>query len=146
MGETRLKRTTEIVLAVIGIVLSGLLSLIGMLVNSFAGNSEFQDSIRDELATDPTIAAEDLEGFFGMIESVGPTLIIVGLVSLLFGLVGVWAIKGNKKPILAGIMLVLAAVIITLGTVGFGFVPGLLFLIGGIMCFVRKPKSSTTEL
>ena len=146
MGETRLKRTTEIVLAVIGIVLSGLLSLIGMLVNSFAGNSEFQDSIRDELATDPTLAAEDLEGFFGMIESVGPTLIVVGLVSLLFGLVGVWAIKGNKKPILAGIMLVLAAVVITLGTVGFGFVPGLLFLIAAIMCFVRKTKVVTPEV
>ncbi|WP_227521552.1 MULTISPECIES: DUF4064 domain-containing protein [Bacillus] len=141
-----MKRSTEMILAVIGIVLSGLLSMIGFLVNSLATNSDFQDSMKDELAADPALAAEDLEGFFGMIESVGPTLIIVGIVSLILGLVGTWAIKGNKKPILAGIALILAAVVITVGTVGFGFLPGLLFLIAGIMCFVRKPKVVTPEV
>jgi hypothetical protein len=55
-------------------------------------------------------------------------------------LIGVFSIKGNKKPVLAGILFIAGAVLTAIISIGFGFVPAILYLIAGIVSLVRKPK------
>jgi hypothetical protein len=140
------KRTAEIVLAVIGVILSGLFAVIGVFFNAIKDDPEFQAMMDEEMSADPALAEADMGALMGIFESVGPFLVIVGIIAGVLGIIGIVAIKGNKKPVLAGVMMILAALVIGLGTIGFGFIPGLLFLIAGIMCFVRKAKPASNEM
>ncbi|MCR2820826.1 DUF4064 domain-containing protein [Lederbergia panacisoli] len=136
-----MKRTGEITLGIIGIILSALTALMGMLF-MFAGKSEDMIPILEESLNDPTINSEgiDLNIILNMMSTAGSALIIAAILGVVLGLIGVIAIKGNKKPKLAGLMFIIGAVLIGVITIGFGFLPALLFLIAGIMCFARKPS------
>ncbi|MBM7583862.1 uncharacterized membrane protein YbaN (DUF454 family) [Bacillus pakistanensis] len=140
-----MKRTGEIVLAIIGVILSGLFAIGGLSFNALIDNPEFQEGMNQGINNDPTLTQGDIDAVISIIESVGPFLLVVGLISVILGIIGAIAIKGNKKPVLAGIMFILAALVIGLGTIGIGFLPGILFLIAGIMSFVRKPKVTTHD-
>ncbi|CAG9621111.1 DUF4064 domain-containing protein [Sutcliffiella rhizosphaerae] len=144
-----MKRTTEIVLSVIAVVLSGLTAIIGLMFNSMMADDEFRQmmesdefrqSMEQELGSNPNLEAADLDTINSIFALVGPSLLIVGILSLVLGIIGIIAIKGNKKPILAGVMLILAALVIGIGTIGFGLIPAILYLIAGIMSLVRKPQ------
>ncbi|EDL65789.1 hypothetical protein BSG1_16075 [Bacillus sp. SG-1] len=125
-------------MGIIGIILSGLFAVMGFILN--ANRGMMQEMMEQEMTRDPSLTTEDTNYIMQMIDSMGPFLIGLGLISAILGLVAVVLIKGNKKPVLAGILFILAALVVGLGTFGAGFLPGLLFLIAGIMAFVRKPK------
>ncbi|MCM3620182.1 DUF4064 domain-containing protein [Sutcliffiella horikoshii] len=135
-----MKRTAEIVMAVIAVIISGLTALVGLLMNFGMSDPEFLRMVEEEAAADPAAQGVDMAEFMDLVALAGPIWIAVGLISLVLGVIGIIAIKGNKKPVLAGVMLILAAVVIGIGTFGVGFIPALLFLIAGIMAFARKPK------
>ncbi|MGD6803756.1 DUF4064 domain-containing protein [Rossellomorea aquimaris] len=138
------KRTGEIVMGVIGIILSALFAVMGFILNANSG--AMQEMVEEEFSQDPTLTAEDTNFILQSMESVGPFLIGLGLISSILGLIAVLLIKGNKKPVIAGILFILAALVVGLGTVGAGFLPGILFLIAGIMAFVRKPKDPVSVM
>ncbi|KPB05700.1 DUF4064 domain-containing protein [Bacillus sp. CHD6a] len=135
-----MKRTAEIVMTVIAVIISGLTALFGVLMNLGMSDPELTEVMEEEMASDPAMEGMDMGGFMDLLSMAGPTLLTVGIISLILGVVGIIAIKGNKKPLLAGIMLILAALVIGIGTLGFGIIPAVLYLIAGIMAFVRKPK------
>ncbi|NMH71697.1 DUF4064 domain-containing protein [Bacillus sp. RO2] len=135
-----MKRTAEIVMTVIAVIISGLTALFGVLMNLGMSDPEFTEVMEEEMAADPAMEGMDMGGFMDLLSMAGPTLLTVGIISLILGVIGIIAIKGNKKPVLAGIMLILAALVIGIGTLGFGIIPAVLYLIAGIMAFVRKPK------
>ncbi|KMJ59070.1 hypothetical protein AB685_08370 [Bacillus sp. LL01] len=135
-----MKRTAEIVMTVIAVFLSGLTAIIGVFLNFGMSDPEFTTMMEQEMGADPAMEGMDMSSFMDMLALAGPTLLTVGILSLILGVIGIIAIKGNKKPVLAGIMLILAALVIGIGTIGFGFIPAILYLIAGIMAFARKPK------
>ncbi|GGD01606.1 hypothetical protein GCM10007216_35400 [Thalassobacillus devorans] len=49
-------------------------------------------------------------------------------------------LKGNKKPKLAGILLIVIAVMATIVTIGVAVVAGLFYIIAGVLSIVRKSK------
>jgi len=61
-------------------------------------------------------------------------------------LLAVIFITKNRKPVLSGVLFIVSALIIGIGTFGAGLVPGILYLISGIMALVRKPKPMDTAL
>ncbi|WP_082892738.1 DUF4064 domain-containing protein [Rossellomorea aquimaris] len=134
------KRTGEIVMGIIGIILSAGFSILGFLMNMGLSDPEIVSEMMSGIESDPTITTEDSTFIIGFAEAMGWYLIVLGIIASIFGIIAVLAIKKNKKPILSGIMFIIAALVIGVGTVGIGFVPGLLFLIAGIMAFVRKTK------
>jgi hypothetical protein len=141
------KRTGEVVMGVIGIILSALFSIIGIVLNMGMSNPEFMSQLEEGMESDPNIqnaemTAGDLSSIINAAESTGSYLVILGIIASILGIIAVLTIVKNKKPVLSGIMFIIAALIIGLGTIGFGFVPGLLFLIAGIMALVRKPKTT----
>jgi hypothetical protein len=138
------KRTGEVVMGIIGIVLSALFSIIGIVTNMSMGDPAIMEEMEQMMESDPAMTPQDTSFILGFAETMGWYLIVIGLIASIFGLVAVLTIVKNRKPILSGIMFILAALVIGVGTIGFGFIPGLLFLIAGIMSFVRKPKPSET--
>jgi hypothetical protein len=136
------KRTAEIVMGIIGIILSGLFAVMGFVLNTV----DLQEVMEQEINRDPSLTAEDTNYIMQMMESMGPFLIGLGLISSILGLIAVFLIKGNKRPVIAGILFILAALVVGLGTFGAGFLPGLLFLIAGIMAFARKPKEPVSQI
>ncbi|WP_421384964.1 DUF4064 domain-containing protein [Bacillus salacetis] len=138
------KRTAEIVMGVIGIILSALFAVMGFILN--ANRGELQEIMEQEINRDPSLTTEDTNYILQVMETMGPFLIGLGLISSILGLAAVLLIKGNRKPVIAGILFILAALVVGLGTFGAGFLPGLLFLIAGIMAFVRKPKEPVSMI
>ncbi|MGG1632622.1 MULTISPECIES: DUF4064 domain-containing protein [Rossellomorea] len=141
------KRTGEVVMGVIGIILSALFSIIGIVLNMGMSNPEVMSQLEEGMESDPNIqnaemTAGDLSSIINAAESTGSYLVILGIIASILGIIAVLTIVKNKKPVLSGIMFIIAALVIGLGTIGFGFVPGLLFLIAGIMALVRKPKKT----
>ncbi len=140
-----MKRTAEFVLGIIGVVTSGLFSLLGVLFSAGANMPEFQEAVEQELQNDPTLSGEDNLGLMvDTFNSLGTYIITISIISAIIGIVGVILIRGNKKPVIAGILFILASLLIGIGSIGLGFIPGILFLIAGILCFARKPKNVTT--
>ncbi|MCC5802485.1 MULTISPECIES: DUF4064 domain-containing protein [Rossellomorea] len=143
------KRTGEVIMGVIGIVLSALFSIIGIVLNMGMNSPEVMSQIEEGMESDPNLqesgmTAGDMSAIMETAESMGSYLVILGIIASILGIIAVMTIVKNKKPVLSGIMFILAALVVGLGTIGFGFIPGLLFLIAGIMAFVRKPKRTET--
>ncbi|MBS4177227.1 DUF4064 domain-containing protein [Lederbergia citrea] len=141
-----MKRTGELALGIIGIILSGLMIFVGMLFMWISKTDEFKTAMMDEFANDPSIKPEDFEMIFNFMSGAGWALIIAAVLGVIFGLIGVLNIKGNKNPKLAGWLFIAGTVSVGVISVGFGFLPALLFLIAGIMCLVRKPPVETNEI
>lgn len=143
------KRTGEVIMGVIGIVLSALFSIIGIVLNMGMNSPEVMSQIEEGMESDPNLqesgmTAGDMSAIMETAESMGSYLVILGIIASILGIIAVITIVKNKRPVLSGIMFILAALVVGLGTIGFGFIPGLLFLIAGIMAFVRKPKRTET--
>jgi Protein of unknown function (DUF4064) len=138
------KRTGEVVMGIIGIVLSALFSIIGIAANMSMSDPAIMDEMQQMMESDPAMTTQDTSFILDMAETMGWYLIVIGIIASIFGLIAVLAIVKNRRPVLSGIMFIIAALVIGVGTIGFGFIPGLLFLISGIMAFVRKPKPSET--
>lgn len=136
-----MKRTAEKVLSIISSVFT-LLGIIGFFVFAAFMKAALSDgTARSELEsqlllTDPTLGAEDVDIFFGMLESFANFswfFVIVLVISLIATIVGIIFIWNNKNPKLAGAMFILAGL--------FAFVLSLssiLLYIAGILCFTRK--------
>lgn len=141
-----MKRTVEIVLGVIGVVLSGIMSLFGFTLISAANSEEINTLLFEEFNNDPMFTIEDVEMIIGALPVMGWILVAAAVSGVVFGLIGVFSVRGNRKPKLAGAMFIIGAVLVGILTIGFGFIPALLLLIAGIMCFARKPKVQPDEL
>lgn len=139
-----MKRTVEMTLGIIGLVFSLIGVIFGMMFSSAikdpAAKAELEKALID---SDPSADAEMMETAMSIFEFAGAFLTVAAVLGLIFGLIAVLTVK--KKNKLAGGMFIAGAVLVTILSVGFGFIPGILYLIAGIMCFVRKPKPQMTE-
>lgn len=141
------KRTGEVVMGIFAIIFSFGFTVLGVLFNAGANNDEFSTSFQQSFTeSDPTLTSEDADLFLGVMQSLGTGMIWLGIIAGIIGILAVIFITKNKKPVLSGILFIVGALIIGIGTIGAGFVPGLLYLISGIMALVRKPKPMDTAL
>jgi hypothetical protein len=136
-----MKRTAEKVLSIISLVFT-LLGIIGgfafaafmkVALSDGATRSEMESQF---LLTDPTLGAEDIDIFFGIIETFADFswfFVIVLIISLIANIIGIIFIWNNKNPKLAGTMFILAGLFV------FVLSPtSILLYIAGILCFTRK--------
>ncbi|MBM7715565.1 putative membrane protein [Bacillus thermophilus] len=137
-----MKRTGEVVLGVIGIILNALLSLIG----GFFAWAATSDTTTEQMANDPTFSAnpDDADAILGLMSTFGWAVVAAAILGFIFGIIAVVNISKNKSPKLAGWMFIVGAVLTGVVSVGFGFLPALLYLIAGIMSFVRKEPAEAS--
>ncbi|TFE02494.1 DUF4064 domain-containing protein [Jeotgalibacillus sp. R-1-5s-1] len=137
-----MKRTAEGVLTIIGIVINffmigGALFFIALLNDPIA-RQEFELQFQ----SDPALAEAGFtpQQLFDLIDGLGAAFNIVVVISIILSFVALFAMRRNKKPKLAGSLLIASALLVGVATLLLGWLPALLFLIAGIMCFARKPK------
>lgn len=137
-----MKRTAEIVLTVIGIILNILMIAGVYILNALFSDEQVREDFEREMQNDPAFADAglDIAGFYDILSGVGIYFNVVVIISTILSIIAVVVVRGNRKPKLAGGLLLGSAVLVGLGTLLFGWLPSLLFLIAGIMCFARKPK------
>ena len=134
------KRTVEKVLAwianIILIVITGFLSYGSFFkVSLLKDNQEFLNFFKDELAKNPNgvnLSAEQLLDYtIQGLKMYSVLLIVLVVVALLASFL-------MKKRILSGILFLLLAIVVAVGTVGVLIPVYLLYFIVAIMLFVRK--------
>ena len=134
------KRTVEKVLAwianIILIVITGFLSYGSFFkVSLLKDNQEFLNLFKDELAKNPNglnLSAEQLLDYtIQGLKMYSVLLIVLVVVALLASFL-------MKKRILSGILFLLLAIVVAVGTVGVLIPVYLLYFIVAIMLFVRK--------
>lgn len=139
-----MKRTAEIVLGIIGALGFAFMAAIGAFAIWMQNN---RDLIEGELTTgtgDPAtdFSTEEFEMAMDFLGTGGWLLLISAIVAIVLGIVAMVLLKGNKKPVVAGIIFIATAVIVSIVTTGVGILAGLFYLIAGILCLVRKPKTT----
>lgn len=145
MREVFLKRTGELVLGIIGVVLSFLIAVGGIIFIWAAKSEELKSIFIEEAEAQALLSIDEINAMFDSLPTIGITLLIASGIGIVLGLIAVISIKGNKKPKLAGILFIVCAILIGIITVGTGFLPALFYLIAGIMCFARKPPADMKE-
>lgn len=142
-----LKRTGEFVLGIFGIILSALTILGGIFFMWASKSNEVKNALLEDPEIEYMLNSEgvDLNAIFTGMSGIGIALIIVAIIGVIFGIIAVINIKGNKNSKLAGIMFLIGAVLVGVISLGTAFLPALLYLIAGIMCFARKVPQETIE-
>lgn len=143
-----MKRTGEMVLGVIGAIYYAFIAVIGALIVWVENNrDQVQDFFSQAAADSPDagMTEADVTNMLDSIGNSGAVLLIISLLAVILGIVAMVFIKGNKKPKAAGIIFIATAVIFAVISFGAGLVGGILYLIAGIMCLVRKPKTIIYE-
>ncbi|MFS0637314.1 DUF4064 domain-containing protein [Mesobacillus foraminis] len=131
-----MKRTGEVILAILGILGYGLLAGLGSLMVFLQNNEEFLSEME-------SVGGEEVEMAMNAMESGGIMFITASILAILLGIVAIFMVKGNKKPKPAGILFLVTAILVSVVTVGIGLVPGIFYLIAGLMCVVRKPPQES---
>lgn len=139
-----IKRTGEIVLVIIGMLIYAFFALIGGFMMWLGNNSQIVEDIPPE-AQSPELSQEQLMTMIETAGAGGMMILITALVAIVAGILALVFMKGNKKPKAAGIILIVISVIGVFTMVIAGIFSGLFYLIAGIMLLVRKPKTSPTE-
>ncbi|MDL4841099.1 DUF4064 domain-containing protein [Aquibacillus rhizosphaerae] len=136
-----IKRTGEVVLGVIGALFYGIMAGVGGFLVALQGNDEIMSDFVDEMvATDPNLTQADFEGFLDGFTSISWLILISAILAIVLGIIAMILLKGNKKPKVAGIILIVTAVVVSFSSLGLGIFAGIFYLIAGIMSLVRKPR------
>lgn len=145
-----MKRTVERVLSIISAVLS-FLSLIILIMIVYAGqmmmsDPAFEEELMFEIQSNPTLYPAEAEmntdlmnNMMLVLNSLGWILVIVTVVAIILAIIG--AVKVNRNAKTAGILFIVGGILS-----GIISIPGILLLIAGTMCFVRKEKISDQQI
>ncbi|GAF66018.1 hypothetical protein BTS2_2918 [Bacillus sp. TS-2] len=138
-----MKRTGEFVLGIIGAVGYTFFTFIAIILIWFQNNEELmRDSFQRVVEQNPAqLEVMDIDLFISSIQNVSAVSILLLFAgSLIAGIIAMIALRKNKKPILAGILFIGAAVISTIFSGGVTIFAAIFYLIAGIMSVARKPK------
>jgi lipopolysaccharide export LptBFGC system permease protein LptF len=140
-----LKRTAEVTLGIIGSVFYVFSIAFGVLRLWMENNKGYLEGYMVENQSEFELTTTDmdmLQEIFNMnLAQGGILLVIMPILAIILGIVAMVLLKGNKQPVAAGIIFIATAVIYVIVTAGGGILSGLLFLIAGILCLARKPKT-----
>ncbi|UOQ49177.1 DUF4064 domain-containing protein [Gracilibacillus caseinilyticus] len=136
-----MKRTVEVVLAIIGAIVY----LFGVLFGAIFRMMEGQEGwMQEMLAENPNFNQGDIANIemqlSNGIGTMGTVLIVGSLISIIAGIVAMFFFRGNSKPKAASIILLVVGAGTTLITFGGAIFAGIFYVIAGIMGLVRKPK------
>ncbi|WP_438313312.1 DUF4064 domain-containing protein [Sporosarcina sp. FA9] len=138
-----MSRTAEKTLAIISAVFTGIaiiISFAGLSIYKIAqADPNFHNDIESDLLSDPTIGLDETALILSIIDLFGVFIwaIILGLIiSFILTIVGIIVIWKNKRPKLAGILLIIAGLL-----AGVLSLTSILLYIAGILCLTRKPPN-----
>jgi hypothetical protein len=139
------KRTAEMTLGIIGAVFYVFSVAFGILRLWMENNKGYLENYMADNQSEFELTTTDmnaLEEMFNMnLAQGGILLVILPIIAIILGIVAMVLLKGNKRPVAAGIIFIATGVVYAIITLGGGILSGILYLIAGILCLARKPKT-----
>ena len=138
-----MKRTAEIVLGIIGALGYAFMAVIGGFMLWMQNNRELMEETMTGTG-DPTtdLTMDEFDAMIDLMGAGGWVLLASAIGAIVLGIIAMVLLKGNRKPVIAGIIFIATAVIVSFVTTGVGVIAGIFYLVAGIMCLVRKPKTT----
>ncbi|RWZ52365.1 DUF4064 domain-containing protein [Halobacillus fulvus] len=143
-----MKRTVEIVLTVIGILLYAFPIVVGWVFVAFQDNPQVREEFiiaMNEASGGQEFTNMDINQVWDMMGTFAMFILISSIVGVVLGILSIFFLSKNRRPKTAGIILILTAVVLTFATVGLGLFSGGLYLIAGIVALVRKTPRPVQE-
>ncbi|PRS81647.1 MULTISPECIES: DUF4064 domain-containing protein [Bacillus] len=132
-----IKRKGEKIMGIISIILNAIGVGFGALILSLGPS--FYDEINEVLQEEgETLPIETLQA---SVNSFGTQFMVVSAIAAVLSIVGVILLKTDRRAVLSGILFLVSAVTLLIGTVGLAFAPMVLLFIIGLMSLIRKPKT-----
>ncbi|WP_226567297.1 DUF4064 domain-containing protein [Bacillus stratosphericus] len=132
-----IKRKGEKVMGIISIVLNVIGVGFGALMLSMDQSffDQFNEVLQEEGETLP------IETLQASVHAFGIQFMVVSSIGAVLTIVGVIMLKTDRRAVLSGILFLVSAITLLIGTVGLAFVPMILLLIIGLMSLIKKPKT-----
>ncbi|HLR22985.1 MAG TPA: DUF4064 domain-containing protein [Pseudogracilibacillus sp.] len=139
-----MKRTAELTLTIIGLVLSlasvAFTGFITIFFNTDFSRQNFEEGYNEGvMEMGESVNPGEADSVLNIMLTFGWIIIVVFIIAIITSAISIYFYIGNKKPKAASIMMIITGVVVGLGTALTGFLPALLFLIAGIVGLVRKP-------
>ncbi|APT51455.1 MULTISPECIES: DUF4064 domain-containing protein [Bacillus] len=132
-----IKRKGEKIMGIISIVLNAIGVGFGALILSVGPS--FYDEINEVLKEEgETLPIETLQA---SVHAFGTQFMVVSAIAAVLSIVGVIFLKTDRRAVLSGILFLVSAVTLLIGTVGLAFAPMVLLFIIGLMSLIRKPNT-----
>ncbi|WP_226035813.1 DUF4064 domain-containing protein [Aquibacillus saliphilus] len=133
-----MRRTGEVILGVSGLIINAFISLFTIVFLFAIKREGFRNELHQLLLKNEPVRMQEIEIVLAAGDVLGWVILIGTFIGIVLGLKAVSSLKENENPRRAGILYIIAAVLSTLLTVGIGWLSGMLFLIAGTLCFVRR--------
>ncbi|MGG0240164.1 DUF4064 domain-containing protein [Bacillus rhizoplanae] len=130
-----MKRTVEIVLSVLGVIVSLVMAGTGVVFLYLKNNEAFLRYLDTGWSESQNAYTLD------QLSQAGTMFILPGIIGIVFGASAAMLLKGNRSPKLAGWGLIIVSVVICIISL-FGFIPAMFFIVAGIVALVKKPKGN----
>lgn len=132
-----IKRKGEKIMGIIGIVLSVIGVGFGALMLTI--DPSFYEEMNEVLQEEGS--ALPMETLEASVHAFGIQFMVVSGIAAVLAIVGLIFLKTDRRAVLSGILFLVSAVTLLIGTVGLAFVPMVLMFIVGLMSLIRKPKT-----
>ncbi|MDR4887882.1 DUF4064 domain-containing protein [Fredinandcohnia sp. QZ13] len=130
-----MKRIGEIVLSVIGVLMSLLMVGTGAVFLYLKNNEAFLGYLDSGWSESQNAYTLD------QLSQSGTMFIFSGIIGIVLGASAAMLLKGNCNPKIVGWGLIIVSVLISIISL-FGAIPALFFIVAGIVTLVREPKSN----
>ncbi|WP_111292047.1 DUF4064 domain-containing protein [Bacillus safensis] len=132
-----IKRKGEKIMGIISIVLNAIGVGFGALILSVGPS--FYDEINEVLKEEgETLPIETLQA---SVNAFGTQFMVVSAIAAVLSIVGVIFLKTDRRAVISGVLFLVSAVTLLIGTIGFAFAPMVLLFIIGLMSLIRKPNT-----
>lgn len=141
-----IKRTTEIILVLIGIVIHGFFVIVGGFMAWIYHNESKVLEMIDEIDEGESEAAKaEFIQLISEIDNIGWYIAIGSGISLIAGAIAIYFFQKNRNAKVASITLIVTAVVTAIGSLGSAAIGGIFFFIAGLMGLLRKPQEVISE-
>lgn len=130
-----MKRTVEIVLSVLGVIVSFIMTGTGVAFLYLKNNEDFLRYLDTGWSENENVYTLD------QLSQAGTIFILPGLIGIVLGASAAMLLKGNRSPKLAGWGLIIVSVVICIISL-FGSIPAMFFVVAGIVALVKRPKGN----
>ncbi|MFX0109125.1 DUF4064 domain-containing protein [Bacillus pumilus] len=132
-----IKRKGEKIMGIIGIILSVIGVGFGALMLSI--DPSYYEEVNEVLQEEGS--ALPMETLEASVHAFGIQFMVVSAIAAVLAIVGLLFLKTDRRAVLSGILFLVSAVTLLIGTVGLAFVPMVLMFIIGLMSLIRKPNT-----
>ncbi|EDW21461.1 DUF4064 domain-containing protein [Bacillus sp. FSL K6-4563] len=132
-----ISRKGEKIMGIISIVLNAIGVGFGALILSVGPSfyNEINEVLQEEGETLP------IETLQASVNAFGTQFMVVSGIAAVLSIVGVILLKTDRRAVISGVLFLVSAVTLLIGTIGLAFAPMVLLFIIGLMSLIRKPNT-----